>query len=561
MFKSVFAKYVTTFMALLLISFLLLLFIVNSVVSNESLRAERNHIQGVALSCAQNLAELYEMSGREDFESFIENDNIKNDNLGHVSEGDDTVASSESLSGGHIERLLGAIMTNFEDMTVYVTDASGGFIFSTGKMSETVPNDGEVILNEAYFDAIETVIPSDARTAADLTQGWRWADTADETASASEDVGGVFLDSFGFPNDEQSLTYAMPITDRNGTRIGHVVVTSTAEAWTNLMDTTLRSVAVAGLWIMLAALIAIYFITERVIGPLRDMSRAAKKLMVGQFDARVRVRGKDEVAELAVVFNQMASSLENLDRMRNSFVANVSHDLRTPMTTIAGFIDGILDGVIPADEQAHYLRVVSDEVRRLSRLVTALLDVSRLQAGDRKFNMEPFDICEMGRQILISFEQKIEEKKLDVEFECEDERMFVLADRDAIHQIFYNICDNAVKFSTESGKLRMSFAWTVGEGFRNRKAVVKVFNEGQGISPEDQPFIFERFYKSDKSRSLDKSGVGLGMFIAKTIIEAHHETISVSSEYGRNCEFTFTLARTDPPVPKGRVGSVQGGTL
>jgi signal transduction histidine kinase len=310
---------------------------------------------------------------------------------------------------------------------------------------------------------------------------------------------------------------------------------------------------------MLAALIAIYFTTEKIISPLREISRASKKLMVGQFDVRVPVQGRDEVAELAMAFNQMAQALQNLDSMRNSFVANVSHDLRTPMTTISGFIDGILDGVIPPEQHAQYLQVVSDEVRRLSRLVTALLDVSRLQAGDRKFDMKPFDVCEMGRQILISFEQKIGDKGLDVEFDCDDERMFVVADRDAIHQILYNICDNAVKFSTPGGKLRMSFAWSPAEHGRRRKATVTVYNEGQGIPAEDIPFVFERFYKSDKSRSLDKSGVGLGMFISKTIIEAHGETISVASDYGKNCAFTFTLTKADQPTTKGRVGHGQGG--
>jgi signal transduction histidine kinase len=262
-----------------------------------------------------------------------------------------------------------------------------------------------------------------------------------------------------------------------------------------------------------------------------------------------------------VAFNQMAGALENLEGMRNSFVANVSHDLRTPMTTIAGFIDGILDGVIPPEQEKHYLKVVSEEVRRLSRLVTALLDVSRLQAGDRKFDKTPFDVCEMGRQILISFEKKIDEKELDVEFDADEERMFVLADQDAIHQILYNICDNAVKFASKRGKLKMSFTWSEGDGNRHRKAVVKIYNEGQGIPAEDLPFVFERFYKSDKSRSLDKSGVGLGMFISKTIIDAHGETISVASEYGKYCEFTFTLTRAATLPQKGRAGSVQGGTL
>ena len=532
MFKSVFAKYVITFMTLLLVSFLLLLFIVNSVVSNYSLRTERYNIRGVAASCANNLADLYGQSKLQDFGDFIRAGTV-----------------SDSPADGYISLLLAAIMTNFEDMTVYVTDANGGFIFSTGKASASAPPVGTPLLTGEELSGMEET------TAAAAPSSER---DRSEEAVIVEPVG-VFMESELLLIHGQSHAYALPIAAEDGGRVGFVIVTSTAETWDTMMNTTLRSMLVAGLWIMLAALIAIYFITERIIGPLRQMSRAAKKMAVGQFDTRVAVHGKDEVAELAVAFNQMSQALENLERMRNSFVANVSHDLRTPMTTIAGFIDGILDGVIPPEQERHYLQVVSQEVRRLSRLVTALLDVSRLQAGDRKFDLKPFDVCEMGRQILISFEKKIEDKGLDVEFLCDEDRMFVLADRDAIHQILYNICDNAVKFAREKGKLRMSFTWSGGDSGKNRKAVVKVFNQGQGIPPEDLPFVFERFYKSDKSRSLDKSGVGLGMFISKTIIEAHKETISVSSEYGQSCEFTFTLARTAPPAPKSRSGSVQGG--
>jgi len=178
------------------------------------------------------------------------------------------------------------------------------------------------------------------------------------------------------------------------------------------------------------------------------------------------------------------------------------------------------------------------EVHRLSRLVSSLLDLSRLQAGDRKFTMVPFDICEMARLILISFEQKIEEKRLDVVFECDEDRMQVLADRDAIYQIFYNICHNAVKFARPEGKLQIRIVTA-----KDKKIRVSVYNDGEGIPTEDQPMIFERFYKSDKSRGLDKTGVGLGLFISKTIITAHGEKIWVSSTPGKNCEFFFTLPR------------------
>ncbi len=528
MLKSIFAKYVTTFMVLLLVSFLLLLIIVNSVVRNDTLSDERRDMQGVSTSVAADLGELYAASGSTDFATFL---------------GEALTETGSTAPAITVDRLLRATMTNFEDMTVYVTDTRGGFIFSMGKNQADTPI-GTLILPDRYFSALSEKESTTGRARPALAV----ADIAEEDDVPAGD--GVFLEAEEFGDTAERLIYARPISAADGTTLGHVVVTSTAETRTGLLNTTLRSVAVAGLWIMLAALVAIYFTTERITGPLREMSRASKKLMVGQFDVRVRVHGKDEVAELAVAFNQMASNLESLDRMRNSFVANVSHDLRTPMTTISGFIDGILDGVIPPEEHKHYLHVVSDEVRRLSRLVTALLDVSRLQAGDRKFDMQPFDVCEMGRQILISFEQKIETKHLDVAFDCEEERMFVLADRDAIHQILYNICDNAVKFAYEGGKLRLSFEWgpwTVNGVHRTRKAIVRVYNEGPGIPPEDIPYVFERFYKSDKSRSLDKTGVGLGMFIAKTIIDAHGETIAVSGEYGKDCEFTFTLARTDPP--------------
>jgi signal transduction histidine kinase len=279
-------------------------------------------------------------------------------------------------------------------------------------------------------------------------------------------------------------------------------------------------------------------LTERITSPLRRMSEAAHAFASGDFEVKVPVRGNDEVAELADSFNQMAESLRNLETMRSSFMANVSHDLRTPMTTIAGFVDSILAGAIAEEDQPRYLGIISEEVKRLSRLVSLTLDISRIQAGDRKFVMAPFDICETARLILISFEQKIDAKRLEVLFDADEDNMTVYADRDAIYQILYNICDNAVKFSREGGRLEIAV--------RNRrdlkKVQVTVLNEGQGIHAEDIPYIFDQFYKGDKSRGLDKSGVGLGMFISKAIIDAHKEEIWVHSEYGKNCEFGFTIS-------------------
>lgn len=267
------------------------------------------------------------------------------------------------------------------------------------------------------------------------------------------------------------------------------------------------------------------------------MSRAAKSFALGQFDVRVPVIGHDEVAELAVAFNNMAASLERLEETRRTFLANVSHDLRTPMTSIGGFIDGILDGTIPPEKHTEYLTRCSNEVKRLSRLVSTLLDITRIQAGERKFSKTSFDICEMAREIITSFEKRIEAKNLDVEFECENDKMLAFADRDAIYQVIYNICDNAVKFSREGGKYRIRIT------SKDKKINVSVYNEGQGIPEEDLAIVFDRFYKSDKSRGLDKSGVGLGLYIAKTIIDAHGEEIKVRSVWGQYCEFIFTLTK------------------
>ena len=263
----------------------------------------------------------------------------------------------------------------------------------------------------------------------------------------------------------------------------------------------------------------------------------ASEFAAGNYDVRVPVRGKDEIAALAVAFNDMADSIARLELMRNTFVANVSHDLRTPMTTISGFIDNILSGAIPPERHQHYLEVIRTEVGRLARLVASLLDISRIQAGDRKFEFVSFDICEMARRILFSFEAKINQKRLEVEFECEQDKMLANADHDAIYQILYNLCDNAVKFSREEGRLRIAITST-----RDKHIQVSVYNDGEGIAAEDIPFVFERFYKGDKSRGLDKSGVGLGLFISKTIMDAHHEKIWVEREQGKYCEFCFTLS-------------------
>ena len=382
-------------------------------------------------------------------------------------------------------------------------------------------------------------------------------------AEFSGTLGNVF--------EEKMLICGRTIADASGESVGFVLACVGDDSVQLISGTLIKMIIVTSVCVLIAALLAVYLLTRRIISPLKQMSLAAKSFAAGKFDVRVPVVGRDEVAELATAFNSMAGSLQNLEDMRRTFIANVSHDLRSPMTTIGGFIDGILDGAIPPDKYDHYLRVIAGEVRRLSRLVSSLLDIAKIEGGERKFTMTRFDICEMGRQILISFEQKLEDKKLDVEFLCDEDNMYAFADRDAIYQIFYNICDNAVKFSYEGGKLQISVsraADTRGTGLGNvlgsirgnvranaradeeKKLCVSVYNEGHGIPANDLPYVFDRFYKGDRSRGLDKTGTGLGLYIAKTIIDAHGEELSADSEEGKYCRFTFTLAAAEQTPQK-----------
>ena len=299
--------------------------------------------------------------------------------------------------------------------------------------------------------------------------------------------------------------------------------------------------------IVLIVLLSLLFTNHQVkqlMRPVNALADAAQRVERGDLSRPVDYHGKDEFASVCAAFDHMQRHLlaereknAAYEQARTDLVAGISHDLRTPMTSIAGFIDGILEGAIPPEKQPYYLGIIGQEVKRLSRLVSSLLDISRMESGNRKFEKTPFDICEMARIILLSFEAKIDSKKLDVEFDAPEDKLIVYSDKDAINQVLYNICDNAVKFSKDGGKYRISITE------EQTKVVVKIYNEGVGISAEDIPHVFDRFYKSDKSRGLDKTGVGLGLYICKTIMDNLGEDISVSSRQGEYCEFTIKLTK------------------
>ena len=485
MFKSVFSKFLLAFVLIITVCLSMFLMVVYGIVNN--------YAADIKMDSARQVAEA-----------------VRDYIYAEVQEGNLMPPEDE----GDMDWMLRLATTSTDRMLVILTDASG--------VPVAIQSNYEVEVSDEFR------LPDNAMLALQ---------------------GGVEVKNPAYFHQsikDSQLVYALPIM-HEGEMIGAVVVSSPSARWMGLLNVMSRTIVMASLWIMLAALIAVYFISERVSAPLREMRRAAKDFAGGNFDRRVVVHGSDEVAELGIAFNQMAQSLENLEKTRSTFIANVSHDLRSPMTTIAGFIDAIRDGVIPPEKQDYYLGVISSEVHRLSRLVSSLLDVTRIEAGERKFVMAPFDICEMGRQILISFEQQIDEKQLAVEFLCDQDSMTVLADHDAIYQIFYNLCDNAVKFSQNEGILRVSIC-RVGETDKNKrnKIQISVYNQGVGIAAEDLPMVFERFYKGDKSRGLDRRGTGLGLYISKTIVAAHGEDIWVTSVEGKDCQFSFTLKEASP---------------
>ena len=342
----------------------------------------------------------------------------------------------------------------------------------------------------------------------------------------------------GIYDDEQFIV-GVPIIAKDALGedviVGAAIAVSSAGSVKRFRSDITKMVLIAILVGSLVSFTAVYFITYQQVKPLRDMATAVSRFASGDFSVRVPVTDETEVGQLAGAFNNMALSLDSSEIMRRSFIANVSHELKTPMTTISGFVDGILDGTIPEEKRAQYLTVVSSETKRLSRLVRSMLDLSRIDSGDIKLNKSRFDISKTVTDTLLTFVQRIEDKNIEIRGMENLRPVYVSGDSDLIHQVVYNLIENAVKFTNEGGYI------SVKVFSRERSAYVRIRNSGMGIPSGELTHVFERFYKTDKSRSSDKTGVGLGLFIVKTIIGLHSGSIEVRSEEGSWCELEFNI--------------------
>ena len=336
---------------------------------------------------------------------------------------------------------------------------------------------------------------------------------------------------------DQRYVVSRPIIS-GSTASGIVLVSTPTNATTLILNKISNIFLTAAVFVVLMAVLAVTAFARRESKPLRDMARIANAFGHGNLEARVKIDEdcSEEMEELALAFNNMATSLQKSEYQRQEFVANVSHELKTPMTTISGYVDGILDGTIPEHLKNYYLQIVSDETKRLSRLVRSMLDISQLQKeegipDDKKMH---FDLEECLGMVLITFEKKINDKHLEVDVQMPEHPIYTFANRDYVTQVIYNLIDNAVKFCPEGKTLGL----TIREG--GNKAYISVSNEGETIPAEELPLVFDRFHKLDKSRSQNRDGWGLGLYIVKTIVCSHGENISVTSRDGKT-EFTFTM--------------------
>ncbi len=356
------------------------------------------------------------------------------------------------------------------------------------------------------------------------------------TAAALRGEGMLFDQIEGFASDAQTI--ALGLVQRGGITYGITVVNSSPEFERTLLAVFSRSYMFSAVIVLLVAVFSVYGTTRFMARPMRDMAVCAQSFAQGNFTVRVNrwTHRTDELGELACAFNAMADALAKQEELRRGFIANVSHELKTPMTIIAGYIGGLLDGTIPRERESETLALVRDEVLRLSRMVSSMTQISLLQSGQEDaVKFKSFDLCEMAMRVLLGMEGRINAKGLKVGLVLpEQQEAYVFSDPDGMTQVLTNLLDNAVKFSDEAGELTVSIVKRGGQ------YIVSVRNQGPTIPPGDIRYIFDRFHKADRSRSQDRSGLGLGLYLVKNILGAQKVDIFVTSENGET-EFKFAL--------------------
>lgn len=335
--------------------------------------------------------------------------------------------------------------------------------------------------------------------------------------------------------ENETLSVGIPLVSSNRP-VGYIILHSSLSDVSQICSNILKFIYLAFLLVLLLSLLALYHFTRKILNPLAQINLAALDYSNGNFDTELAVEDKNEIGQLADSLNNMAGELQKMEEYRKNFIANVSHDFRSPLTSIKGYLEAIQDGTIPPERQGHYIDVVLNETKRLTKLTSGLLTLNDINSQTLILKKTIFNINEMILNIIESFEGIADKKKLRILPDLPESDLYVYADREKIYQVIYNLVDNAIKFSHPESQIFIT-ALTVNEN----KVSISVKDNGDGIRTEHQKHIWERFYKADTSRGKDKSGTGLGLSIVKEIMKAHDETITLESEEGHGSNFTFTL--------------------
>lgn len=341
---------------------------------------------------------------------------------------------------------------------------------------------------------------------------------------------GQFSQHFSVP----MITVGVPISI-NDRISGAIFLHSPVYEVSNTLNNIYKMIWISALISLVMAVFLLYFTSKRISRPLKEMSVIAKAMSKGQFDKKVDISSNDEIGQLSQSFNYMAQELESLENMRKSFVENVSHEFKSPLTSINGFIQGMIDGTIPREEFDKYLALVSQEIKRLSKMSKELLELSQLENRSMVIKKSPFDVNELIRKVIINHETIISEKGIDIDVGFKEHNLWVVGDEEKILQVLNNLLDNAIRFVDTGGSI--SFATDSDDN----RAYISIQDNGCGIPKEEIKYIWDRFYKVDKARTYDKTGTGLGLSIVKGIIQQHNQEIWAESDPGKGTRFTFTL--------------------
>lgn len=341
---------------------------------------------------------------------------------------------------------------------------------------------------------------------------------------------GVYKDAY--------YIVALPVSLNNYDFSGAVFVATSSKDVDKLFGNMAKILIISFIVVMLISTAIILLVTNKMVLPLKEMAKMAKVFAKGDFKNKVLINQDNEIGELSLELNKMAESLEQMEDNRRYFIASVSHELKTPMTIIMGSIEAILDGLVATEDQNEYLQVIFNEVKRLSNVVTSMSNLTKIDSGQMRLERNKVNINEIIRQVVFNFDKAISNKNIKI-YGLNNEDIFVKADNDLLYQVIYNLIENAIKFVNENGYIKIRYQYSADLVY------VGIKNSGMGINGDDIKHIFDKFYKVDESRSMDKNGMGLGLYIVKKILKLHGSDIEVESIPNEYIEFFFWLPKYD----------------